>query len=389
MPLPEPSSRHVVVVAGEPSGDQHAADFVGALRRLEPGLQFSGMGGNALRQTGVDLVVDSTSLAVVGLVEVLSHYGQIRRALKRMRAHLAATRPQLLVLVDYVEFNLRLAKTAKSLGIKVLFYVSPQVWAWRPGRIKKIGQVVDAMAVLFPFEVDVYQQHGIAVRYVGNPLVDQVKVSTPQSELRLRFGLAPQQPVLGLCPGSRTGEIKRHLPVMLAACEILNARHPSLQFVLAAAGSIDSDALIAPLIPKNLSVKLVKGQSHEVMASADALLISSGTATLEAGLLGVPMAILYRISPISYQILKRFLLIPNIGLVNIVAGRRVVQEFIQNDATPMALAVEAERLLTDSRYSESIREQLVEVRQKLGKGGGSERVAQMAKELLDLGRLAD
>lgn len=380
--------RHVVVVAGEASGDQHAADMVQALRGMAPDLKFSGMGGRAMREAGVDLIVDSTDLAVVGVVEVLARYGQIRRALNTLKNHLETTRPTLLVLVDYVEFNLRLAKAAKALGIKVLFYVSPQVWAWRPHRIQKIGAVIDAMAVLFPFEVDVYRRNGIPVRYVGNPVVDQVRVTQSQPVLREMLGLDLQRPVLGLFPGSRNSEIRRHWPVMLAACEQIAQALPQAQFVAGIAAGVDAQSTLMPMAPKSLSIHYVSGKSHEVMAASDALLISSGTATLEAGLLQVPMAILYRVSPLSYAILKRFILVPNIGLVNIVAGERIAQEFVQEQATAAALSAECIRLLSDRNYREQMRQRLSVIQEKLGEGGGSRRVAEMAKELLDTGAIA-
>ena len=382
------AASHVVVVAGEASGDQHAADMVHELRRLEPFIKVSGMGGKAMRQAGVELIVDSTDLAVVGVVEVLARYAQIRRALNQLKLHLERTKPRLIVLVDYVEFNLRLAKAAKAMGIKVLFYVSPQVWAWRPHRIQKIGAVIDAMAVLFPFEVDVYKRSGIPVRYVGNPVVDQVQVSQSKAQLREMLGLNLQQQVLGLFPGSRTSEIRRHWPVMMQACAQIMRELPQVQLVTGVAPGVNVQTELAPLAPKELGIRFIEGKSHEVMAASDALMISSGTATLEAGMLQVPMAILYRVSPLSYAILKRFILVPDIGLVNIVAGSRVAQEFVQDQATAFNLSAECLRLLTDTTYREQVHDKLGVVKQRLGEGGGSRRVAEMAKELLDTGAIA-
>lgn len=379
---------HIVVVAGEPSGDLHAADFVKAFRHRAPNTRFSGMGTTAMRAAGVELVIDSARIAVMGLVEVLGRYGEIRRALGAMKHHLQQSRPDLLVLVDYVEFNLRLALAAKKLGIKALFYVSPQVWAWRPGRIKRIGKSIDAMAVLFPFEVEVYKKHGIAVRYVGNPLIDQVQVSKSADQIRQELGFSVTQPLVGLLPGSRSSEVHRHLPVMLKACALLQQRIPGLQFAMAVASSIDPDSELSPFISDRLQVKLVQGKSHELMAASDALIVASGTATLEAGLLATPMAILYKVAPLTYFLLRPFLLIPNIGLVNIVAGERVVQEFIQHDATAEAISNEVEHLLTDRSYADQVRQKLLAVRDKLGPGGASERVAEMARELLETGGIA-
>jgi len=376
-----------MVVAGEASGDLHAANMVRAMRRLNPALRFSGMGGGALRDAGVDILVDSTRLSVVGLVEVLAHYGDIRRALKTLKTQLEQERPALLVLVDYVEFNLRLARYAKGLGVKVLFYVSPQVWAWRARRVKRIGQAIDAMAVLFPFEEAVYRQHGIPVRYVGNPLVDEVRASTDCYALRREFGLNETAPVVGILPGSRRGELSRHLPLIMAAARLLKSRIPKVQFIMPLAPGVDVEGDVNPHLDKSLGIVQVTGRTYDAMHASDALMIASGTATLEAGLLRVPMAILYRVSPITYAILKRLILIRDIGLANIVAGERVVPEFVQNDATPQAIAAEIERLITDTDYARNMRERLGIIREKLGEGGGSDNVARMAMELIELGAL--
>jgi lipid-A-disaccharide synthase len=386
MPSADASSdAHVMVVAGEASGDLHAANMVRAMRRMAPGLQFSGMGGCALREAGVEILVDSTRLSVVGLVEVLAHYRDIRRALGTLQAALRQQRPVLLVLVDYVEFNLRLARTARRMGIKVLFYVSPQVWAWRARRVRRIGQVIDAMAVLFPFEAEVYRRHGIPVRYVGNPLVDDVKASADCYALRREFGLNETAPVVGILPGSRRGELRRHLPLIMAAARLLRTRVPGVQFIMPLAPGVDVDRDVTPHVDPDLDIVQISGRTYDAMHSADALMIASGTATLEAGLLRVPMAILYRVSPITFFILKRLILIKDIGLANIVAGERVVPEYIQNDATPEAIAGEIERLLTDADYARQVRERLGIIREKLGAGGGSENVARMALELIELG----
>lgn len=376
-----------MVVAGEASGDLHAANMVRAMRRLQPELRFSGMGGGALRTAGAEILVDSTRLSVVGLVEVLAHYRDIRRAMRTLRAHLLRERPALLVLVDYVEFNLRLARTARKLGVKVLFYVSPQVWAWRSRRIKRIGRVIDAMAVLFPFEAEVYRKHGIPVRYVGNPLVDEVRASADCYTLRREFGLRETVPVVGILPGSRRGELSRHLPLIMEAARRLRARVPDVQFIMPLAPGVDVARDVTPHMDPQLNIVQISGRTYDAMHSADALMIASGTATLEAGLLRVPMAILYRVSPITYLILKRLILIRDVGLANIVAGDRVVPEFIQNDATPQAIAEEIEHLLTDPDYARSVRERLGIIREKLGEGGGSENVARMALELIRYGKL--
>jgi len=376
-----------MVVAGEASGDLHAANMVRALRRLRPELRFSGMGGGALRDAGVEILVDSTRLAVVGLVEVLAHYGDIRRALNTLKHSIEREPPRLLVLVDYVEFNLRLARFAKGKGVKVLFYVSPQVWAWRARRVRRIGQVIDAMAVLFPFEEAVYRKHGIPVRYVGNPLVDEVRASADCYTLRRGFGLNETAPVVGILPGSRRGELRRHLPLIMESARLLRSRIPSVQFIMPIAPGVDVERDVTSHVDGSLGIVQVSGRTYDAMHASDALMIASGTATLEAGLLRVPMAILYRVSPITYAILKRLILIRDIGLANIVAGERVVPEFIQHEATPEAITGEIERLLTDNDYARQVRERLGIIRERLGEGGGSENVARMALELIDTGKL--
>lgn len=380
-------ARHIMVVAGETSGDQHAAEMIRALEHLRPGHRYSGMGCEALAAAGMERIVDARDLAVVGLWEVLAHYRDIRRALETLKARLREDPPDLLVLVDYVEFNLRLARAAKGRGIPVLFYVSPQVWAWRARRVWRIGEVIDAMAVLFPFEAAFYERHGIPVRYVGNPLVDTVRASAPPEGIRRSLGLAPDRPVVGLLPGSRSGELRHHLPVMMQTCRWLRRRHPGLDFVMPLAPGVNVERDVAPHLDPELGIRQVTGHTHDVMAISRALIIASGTATLEAALMGTPMAILYRVSPLTYAVLKRMLLIRDIGLANIVAGERVVQEFVQSQARPETIGAEVERLLTDPGYHEEVCRGLAQVRERLGDQGGSENVARMALELLDHGRL--
>ncbi|MDD3517239.1 MAG: lipid-A-disaccharide synthase [Chromatiales bacterium] len=372
-----------MLAAGEASGDLHAANLVRALDAMRPGLHYSGMGCGAMREAGVDVVVDATELAVVGLWEVLARYGDIRRAFRRLCEHMERNRPDLLILIDYVEFNLRLAKVAKRLGVRVLFYVSPQVWAWRPGRIRRIGRCVDMMAVLFPFEEDVYRRHGIPVRYVGNPLVDVVRPTMSREDARAHFNLDATRPILGLLPGSRQGELRRHLPVITKTCRLLREQIPDLQLIMPIAPGVDVARDVTPHLQDDDGIQLVTAQGYDVMHACDALIAASGTVTLEAGLIGTPMVIIYRLAPLSYAILKPMLRIPDIGLVNIVAGRRIAPEFLQGEARPEAIAAEVRRLLADADHNRTQREALREVRTKLGAGGGAENVARLASEMLD------
>ena len=378
----ETPSKRVLIVAGEPSGDMHAARLIEELRTLEPGLRVEAMGGEALAGAGAEIIVDNRELAVVGLVEVLRHYPEIRRALNRLRQRLKQAPPDLLILVDYVEFNLKLAAAAKALGIPVLFYISPQVWAWRQGRVKKIGERIDMMAVIFPFEVEFYQRHGIPVRYVGNPLAGKVRATRSIEENRARFGVSGGRPVIGLQPGSRQSEISRLAPVFAETAETLRARRPDAQFLLPVAPGIDAEWLRS-LLPEASPIIVVDNDSaYNVMQVCDAILTACGTATLETALMGVPMVAAYQVSPLTYPLLRRLIKIPHVALANIVAGREVVREFIQDAATPEAMARELARLIEDQGYRDEVREGLDEIRKRIGDQNGSRNVALLAREML-------
>ncbi len=368
--------------AGEASGDKHAAAVFRAMREHIPDLRGCGMGSAAMRAAGIDLTVDSSGIGVVGLGEVLRHYGAIRRALTTMQQAVCTQRPDLLICVDYKEFNLKLARHAKACGIKVLFYVSPQVWAWRPGRVKKYGAAIDMMAVIFPFETKFYEAHNIPVRYVGHPLVGRVRASAPREALTREFGLSVEHPVIGLLPGSRKAEVQRLLPVMLHTAALLLQSQPDLQFILPQAATILDDLLDPLLAASNVPVRRVHERSYDVLACCDAALVASGTATLETALMGVPMAVVYKVSPLTYTLLKPLIRIPDIALVNIVAERRIVQEFVQNAAEPQAIAHEMQRILRDADYRTQIRHDLTEVQTRLGTADGVNTMAQLACEML-------
>ncbi|MDH5765636.1 MAG: lipid-A-disaccharide synthase [Gammaproteobacteria bacterium] len=375
--------RKIMISAGEASGDLHAANLIKALQKLTP-VEVSGMGGDKLRAAGAKLQVDCAEMAVVGIVEVLFNLRRILANLKKLRHELKTSPPDLLILVDYQEFNFKLAKTAKEHGIKVLFYISPQVWAWRPHRVHKIGKLIDMMAVLFPFEEKFYRKANVPVRFVGNPLVDEVKTGKSKTETLQHHHMDPGKKVVGLFPGSRRNEIKRILPIQLKAANILKQKHPELQFILPIASTIDSSEISTHLDQySHLDVHAVKDNVYNVMQSCDAIITASGTATLEIALMGIPNVITYEISPISYFILKRLVTIENIGLVNIVAEKSVVKEFIQYEASPENIAGEIVRLLTDDSYRNAMITELNQVRAKLGKEGGSDNVAQLAFEMLE------
>jgi len=372
----------VMLVAGEASGDQHAAAMFRELRALIPQVRGIGMGGSAMREAGIDIRVDSTGLGVIGLAEIARHYGEISRALEAMKALARTERPDLLICVDYKEFNFRLARAAKAAGIEVLFYVSPQVWAWRPGRVKSYGRAIDHMAVIFPFEVPFYERHGIPVTYVGHPLAGKIAPLADAGRTRRELGLAESGPWVGLLPGSRGNEIRRLLPMMLRAAMRIAGERPDARFVLIQAPSVADELLAAELEAAPVPVEVVKERRHDALGCCDAVITTSGTATLEVALLGVPMAIVYKLAPLSYWLGRLLVTIPFIGLPNILAGRKIVQEFIQHEADAEAVGGEILRILNDPAYALRIRDDLAEVRTTLGEGGGSRRLAELTAELL-------
>ena len=373
-------SMRIALIAGEASGDRLAADLVRSIQKKTAGLSFFGMGGASMRAAGVRIEQDFAGLSVVGILEALWHYRRLRAVLERMKRMLADERPDLLILVDYAEFNLRLADYAKSIGLKVLFYVSPQLWAWRPSRIHRMVGRIDGMAVLFPFEVPYYQAAGIPVRFIGNPLVDDVRPSGTVEKLRQSFGLglAKDKPILGLFPGSRESEWRRHMPTLVQLAEQMLAK--GVQPVVSIASGLDIDE--KEQARRHPGIRWVKGRSVDLMASCDALVVASGTATLEAGLLKIPMVVIYRLSWLSYELLRLFVHVKDIALVNIVAGRRIVQELIQSLFTLQNLSEETQRLLFDEAYRRTMVEALGDVKESLGEGGASDRLADWVLELV-------
>ncbi len=373
----------VFIVAGEASGDLHASHLARALLKLDPGLSLKGMGGDNMRRAGVDIQVDASDLAVVGLFEVLANYRTIKGVLENLKQTITKTPPDLLILVDYQEFNQRLAAYAKSIGVKVLFYIGPQVWAWRPGRVYKMGQIVDRMAVIFPFEVDLYKDANVPVEFTGHPLVEEVIADKTPAQARELLDLEDVT-TIGLFPGSRQGEIKRLLPIQIAAAKKLLKHNPDLQFVIPLAESLN-DEVLDPFIEEIISLRIsvINGKAYDVIQACDAIITASGTATLEIALMGVPMAIVYKISWLSYFILKFMVSIKRIGLVNIVADKDVVKEFLQGGARPKKISAEIQHILSDSNYNDLMRKELSLIRDKLGDSSGTTHIAQLAYDMLN------
>lgn len=376
------TSKQVLIVAGEASGDHHAARLVEELHQIDPSVHFAGIGGERMKRAGVEILVDSADMAVVGLVEVLANYRFLKGVLDRMRNELRERRPDMLILVDYPDFNLRLAKTAKELGIKVLYYISPQIWAWRQKRVYKIKKLVDMMAVVFPFEVPFYEHANVPVRFVGHPLVDEVHSPLSHEQAEREFDLDPARPVLGLFPGSRRSEIKRLLPIVLESAALIHKQRPDVQFILPRASTLSEDFLAPYLATTELDIRVVRGRSYDVTRACDAIVSASGTATLEIALMQVPLVVIYKIASLSYRIMSRMIKVDHIALCNIVAGERVAPELIQHDATPEKISRAALELLNDNDKSNAMRQRQLIVRKKLGGSGGSKNVAELALELL-------
>ncbi len=367
-----------MILAGEASGDAHAAEFIEQITQLRPDIRLTGMGTTLMKKAGVDVFFDSASIAVVGVVEVLRHWGDIKKAMNLVKTALEETKPDLLILVDYPEFNLKMARHAKSLGIKVLFYISPQVWAWRPKRIHKIGRSIDHMAVLFKFEQAFYEKANIPVSFVGHPLVDKVKANIDSKQARMNLKLDQSDIVIGLFPGSRRNEINRLLPLMLETARLMKQRNHALKFILPVASTLDYDAINLLCEQSDIDIQLTRDDIYDLIPCCNAIVSCSGTVTLEIALLNTPMCLVYKISWLSYQIMSRLLTIPHIGLANIVANKLIVKELLQSDATPQTIANELFQLLEDDSYRSKVVSDLSKVRKNLGAGGGAKKMATLA-----------
>jgi lipid-A-disaccharide synthase len=370
------------MVAGEASADLHGSHLVKAMKGLDPGIVFWGIGGKEMERAGVRLLFSSSEMAVVGLTEVFSRIGTIVRAATRLKSILKGMRPDLLILIDYPDFNIHIAGTASRFNVPVLYYISPQVWAWRKGRVRKIARRVNRMAVILPFEEEFYRMKGVRVDYVGHPLMDAVSAGPASLEGVSPPDTAEGGPVLGLLPGSRREEIRNLLPVMVGAAEILARRYPGIRCLLPLAPTIDPEFIEPFLKDTSVEIGVVRGDVHRVLGQCRAALVASGTATLDTAIMGVPMVIVYKVSFLSYRVARMVVKVPHIGLVNLVAGERLVPELVQHEAVPRRLAREALTLLEDRDVRSRMKEGLKGVREALGRGGASVKTARIALEMM-------
>jgi lipid-A-disaccharide synthase len=365
----------VMISCGEPSGDLYAGALTRELLRLDPSAMITGFGSQRLRSAGATLVDDFQGLSVTGLLEVARVLPRTYAIYRRLLAHAAATRPDVFVAVDFPDFNFRLAQAMRKLGVPVVYYISPQLWAWRPGRMKTMQRIADRVLVIFPFEEEIYRRAGVPVEWVGHPLLDVSADVEPRATFLGRLGLDPTKPVVALLPGSRINEVSAILPGLVDASRIIHERLPGAQFVLARAPHL-SDELFAKLSARGPSIAMIDDATDNVLAAADVALMASGTVTVQAALRECPMVVVYRLSPLTYRLGRPFVRVDTFAMANLVAGRQVVPELVQDDFTPDAVARRALPLLEDRGTAEAMRADLRAVKAKLGTPGASRRAAE-------------
>jgi lipid-A-disaccharide synthase len=365
----------ILISVGEASGDRLGAGLARALTSLRPDIELSGMGGDEMRDAGVRLVQHASEVAVVGVVEVIRHLPAIRRAMRRLEGALRDERPDLIVPIDFPDFNLRLAARANAERVPVVYYVSPQVWAWRKGRIRAIRDLVRRMLVLFPFELSFYESEGVPATFVGHPAAAS-RTPLTKGDLLPQLGLDPSRPVVTLLPGSRVGEASRVFPVLVEAAHRLAATHPAVQFVVPKARTLPDGFLEGLAAQRHVSsLTILDGAYPGILEVADAGAVASGTATLDAALAGLPFVAVYRMQPVSYLIARALVRVEHIALPNLVAGRRIVPELVQQACTPAAVASSIAGFLDDSTKADELRRGLAGIRARLDGNGAFERAA--------------
>jgi lipid-A-disaccharide synthase len=365
----------LLLSCGEPSGDLYAGALTRELRALVDTVSVAGLGGPEFAAAGGELLADFRGLAVTGLTEAIAKLPKSQKTMSRLYHAAREHRPAALVVVDFPDFNLRLAARVKSLGIPVIYYISPQIWAWRASRLETIRKVADLMLVIFPFEEAIYHDAGVRVEFVGHPLVDLARPSASRNEFLRRLDLRPERPTVAILPGSRPNEVARILPDLIAAARRIRARVPDAQFVVARAPYLD-DRLYGPIGDGSVPAVTVERETDAVLASADVAMTASGTATVQTALHDTPMVVVYRVSPMTYRLGRRWVKLDTFAMVNLIAGERIVPELIQTDFTPEAVADEVVSLLTDSERRGSMRAGLRRVRERLGPPGASRRAAE-------------
>jgi lipid-A-disaccharide synthase len=384
--------KQIMVIAGEVSGDLHAAGLVTAFKALDPDAHFFGVGGTKMAEAGCENLYSVDEVAFLGFTEVIRHIPFIRNMMQRLLRECIKRKPHAVILVDYPGFNLRLAerlkRSSETRPIPILYYISPQVWAWHKSRISKISRLVDKMAVIFDFEVPLYREAGLAVEFVGHPLLEVTRTTQTRPEFREALKIPAEGRLLALLPGSRIQEVRRLLPLFLDTYNKLVQRIPDLRAAVGCSPALDISFYQAILKRRGSDtnrIRLLQNQTSNLQAHSDAALVASGTATLETAILGTPMVMAYKVAPLTYTIGRLMVKIPNIALVNVVAGEKVVPEFIQGGATPEHISDALYILLTSSLHRDKMKSNLERVRRKLGQPGASGRVAEILTTLIQEG----
>jgi lipid-A-disaccharide synthase len=378
-------SKKILIIAGEASGDLHGSSLARELKNIDPGLSIFGIGGDKMKREGTELIFHIHKLSFMGFFEVLKNLSLVKRVMRTMISVAESRRPDLVILIDYPGFNLRFAKRIKSLGIPVVYYISPQVWAWGGNRVKKMRSLIDKMVVILPFEKDIYERFGIDCEFVGHPFLEVVKPILTSDDFQRKFDIRKNQTVVGLLPGSRWQEVEKILPLMLESCKLLNTRIKNPQFLLGLAPTIRKEDVEGLLKQTDSGVQVTEQLTYDLMKHSDLLLVASGSATLECAILGTPFVVLYKTSLWTYLIARSLVSIPNIALANVVAGKRVVPEFIQRQAIPGRIAEEMYLILTERERYRTIQNELKKIKEKLGEEGASKRVAKIVCEMLSGG----
>jgi lipid-A-disaccharide synthase len=399
-PSPLNIAPKILIVAGEASGDDHAARLVAAIREVAPQAEFLGVGGEAMAAQGVRILTPASELAVVGLMEVAGRLPAVWRALRTIGRVLKTQRPDLAILVDFPDFNFWVARLARYYRVPVMYYISPQVWAWRTYRVKTIARLTHRLVVIFPFEADFYRARGVAVEYVGHPFRETLPPLPDRKTFLAEHGLDPEALTMALLPGSRGSEIERHLPLILKAAHLIHQSIPQTQFILPLASTARAglvEGLVKKFLndlregpgpsapgphPQSLAFRIIPGQAYEALGAAHLAVVASGTATVEAALAGAPTVIVYRLSPFTFQVGRRLIRVEHVGMANLLAGERLFPELLQDDFTPARLAQEVLNLIADPERLAAIRRGLARVIRRLGGPGASARAARVALELM-------
>lgn len=371
-----------MITTGEASGDLHGAHVVKEIKKILPNINCYGIGGTKMQQEGVEIHTNVSELSVVGLVEVLKHYPRLRRLLNKTKNTLKSKKPDLLILIDSPDFNLPLAKVANQQGIKVLYYISPQIWAWRKNRIKLIQKYVDMMAVVFPFEEKFYLDADVSVEYVGHPLIKEANATINKTDFIKSTGLDPNKKLIGLFPGSRQSEIENNYPVILSAAEELLQQRQDIQFITPIASTLSDTLLQKHISEAGINVSTTSADIYNVINACDAIAAASGTVTLQISLMQIPMLIVYKISPTTYRIFKRIVKFTYAGIANVIAKKEISREFIQDNATAKNISSELEKLLSDKEYTLEMTNNMKEIRKSLGEKDGSAATARLAVKLI-------